>query len=401
VQSRRLAPGEEYFYRFATRTTSSPVGRFRTARPPDSQEPLRVGFFSCQQWERGFYPAHRALAREDCDLIVCLGDYVYEHDGVGVREDRTAAHANGECETLAEYRAKYRLYRSDPDLQAMHASAAFVATWDDHEVEDNHAGEHPGSTRERRLPYLKRRENAYQAFFEVMPVERVVREESDRLYRRLSLGGMVDLFLLDLRQYRDDQPCDDTPAVPCPEASDPRRTLMGAAQKRWLKDGLEGSRAAWKLLGSSVEMMAWDGVPGMPVNPDGWDGYAAERRELLTHVRDRGIRDVTVLTGDIHTFVAGDVSPSGRGDEAPVATEFVGGSVTSVFTDEPLANEMRRSNPHWKFVEFTRRGYGVLEARPEELRVDFRAPTTTTTPDAPVETLARFSVRRGRPEVES
>ena len=401
VNGRRLRPGEEYFYRFATRTTSSPVGRFRTARPADSQEPLKIGFFSCQQYIDGFYPGHRGLAEEDCDLIVCLGDYIYESNGSAVRTDSTSTGENGQCETLADYRAKYRLYRSDPHLQAMHASAAFVATWDDHEVEDNHAGSHPGTTRERRIPYERRRENAYQAFFEVMPIERILSEESDRVYRKVTIGGMVDLFMLDLRQYRDDQGCDDTPAVPCPESSDPKRTLMGAAQKRWLKDGLESSRGAWKVLGSSIEMMAWDTAPGLPANPDGWDGYAAERRELLGHVREKGIKDVTVITGDIHPFVAGDVSPSGRGDEAPVATEFVGGSVTSIFTEDAAFNENRRTNPHWKFVEFTRRGYGVLEARPEELRVRFRSPTTTKDPNAPVETLASFSVRRGRPEVES
>jgi alkaline phosphatase D len=398
--SRRLKPGEEYFYRFATRTTSSPVGRFRTARPADSREPLRVGFFSCQLWTNGFYAAHRGLAQEDCDLVVCLGDYIYETNGEGVRADRTSPGENGQCELLGEYRDKYRLYRSDPDLQAMHASAAFLSTWDDHEVEDNHAGDDAGTTGARRIPYARRRENAYQAFFEVMPMVRHG-AEADRVYRRLRLGGMVDLFLLDLRQYRDDQACDDTPAVPCPEASDPVRTLMGAEQKAWLKRELEASPAAWKVLGSSVEMMSWDTVPGLPANPDGWDGYQAERRELLGHVRDRNIKDVTVITGDIHTFVAGEVSPSGRWTEPAVATEFVGGAITSEFVDQAVANENARTNPHWKFVEFTRRGYGVLEARPDELRVEFKGPRDARDPAGPVEPIARFRVPKGTAAVET
>jgi phosphodiesterase/alkaline phosphatase D-like protein len=127
----------------------------------------------------------------------------------------------------------------------------------------------------------------------------------------------------------------------------------------------------------------------------------SERRELLGHVRDRAIEDVTVITGDIHTFVAGEVSPSGRWTEPAVATEFVGGSVTSEFTDQAAANENARTNPHWKFVEFTRRGYGVLEARPDELRVDFKGPRDARDPQSAVEPIARFRVSRGHPAVET
>jgi alkaline phosphatase D len=402
VAGKGLLPGEEYFYRFATKTTSSPVGRFRTARPADSQEALRIGFFSCQKYTEGYYTAHAGLAREDCDVIVCLGDYMYETNADKVRKDTTSRGDNGQCETLAEYRDKYRLYRTDPNLQAMHASAAFLATWDDHEVENNHAGDHPGTTETRRIPYAQRRENAYAAWFEHMPTERFA-EDSDRIYRRVRLGGLAEILMLDQRRFRDDQACDDTPAVPCPESHDPARTMLGTRQRAWLEESLADSTAAWKVLGSSVEMMAWDHVPHLAMNPDGWDGYQAERRALTSYIRDKGIEDVTVLTGDIHMFVAGDVTIDGRVTSPAVATEFVGGSVTSSAVDGPLgrlveANQL--TNPHWRFVNFTRRGYGIMDVTPQELKVRFRSPASITVPEAPIDTLAEFRVARGTPRVE-
>jgi alkaline phosphatase D len=402
VSGKGLKAGEEYFYRFATRDTSSPVGRFRTARPADSMEPLRIGFFSCQLYTEGYYTAHAALAKEDCDIVVCLGDYMYEGNGSGVREDASSKGENGECELLEDYRAKYRLYRSDPNLQAVHASAAFLATWDDHEVENNHAGSTPGTTSDRRISYEERKRNAYAAWFEQMPTERF-RTDADRIYRSVRLGGLAEILMLDLRQHRDEQACDDTPAVPCPESSDPGRTLMGARQEAWIKERLRASTAAWKVLGSSVEMMAWDHAPGFALNPDGWDGYQAERRELLEHIRKHGIEDVTVLTGDIHTFVAGDVTNDGRASGTPVATEFVGGSITSGAVGGPLGEAIaanQATNPHWRYVNFARRGYGVLDLSAKEAQVVFRSPTSITEPEAPVETLASFAVERGTPRVE-
>lgn len=402
-----LLPGEQYFYRFATAATSSPVGRFRTARPADSMEPLKVGFFSCQQFTNGYYTAHAGLARENCDLIVCLGDYMYEQGGAGRmdgRDDRSSSNSETTyTETLDDYRAKYRLYRSDPNLRAVHASAAFVATWDDHEVEDNHAGEEAGTSdpAARRISYAERRRNAYNAWFEAMPVQRV-RSERDRVYRRVALGGLLDLYLLDLRQYRDDQACDDQPVVPCGEHDDPGRTLMGAAQKRWLKAGLERSGAAWKVLGSSVEMLSWDAVPGVPLNPDGWDGYAAERRDLLEHVRAKGVKDLAVITGDVHHFATAQLTTSGRVGGTPVGVEFVGGSISSQFLRDfgPVLDQMTVTNPHWRYANFQRNGYGVMSLTPQEMTVTYRAPGSIDVPESPVETIAEFRTPRGTPDAE-
>ena len=409
--SKKLRPGERYWYRFETRDGSSPVGRFKTAVPPDSAEPVRIGFFSCQKWHQGYYTAHGALAAEDdLDVVVSLGDYVYEEPmkdvRVAERQDTTGATGDGDVQTLPEYRDKYRLYKSDPHLLAMHAAHPVHAIWDDHEAEDDYAGENEGDPlRPRRVPFLERRNAGYRAFFEYLPVPRF-RDDPLRTYGRLRIG-QVDLFRLDTRQYRDALAC--PPQQPCPEGNAPGRTILGERQKAWLKAELEGSRANWRVIANQVMMMALDvGTPGVGFNADQWDGYAAERRELLEHVLAKGIEDVTVLTGDIHTFFAGAVHTSGRVDSPAAATEFVGGSITSTGIQEsvggdPRATEagLRGFNPHLDYVNVERRGYGVLEASAAELKVVFRAPKTVLEPESEVEDLARFRVARGSTAVET
>ncbi len=426
-QPRALRPGERYFYRFFTCNESSPVGRFRTALPADSREPLRIGFFSCQNYAAGYYTAHAGLLKEpDLDLVVCLGDYIYERtgeDSIPDRLDRTGANGDSEVQTLPEYRDKYRLYHTDDDLLALRAQVPLVAIWDDHESENDNAGDQPspdpGSTNTdvRRLSYLDRRAAAYRAFYEHMPRIQVS-EEPHRIYGTVRLGGNADLLLLDERQYRDQQPCGGRTAEPCPasEANAPGRTLLGPAQKAWLKNELAGSRAAWKVVGNQVMIMALEVPARTTVNPDQWDGYGAERRELLEFAQAQGIKDVSFITGDIHTFFAGNVTPSGREgvpaiDGVPAATEFVGGAITSKGLEEDLPVEgpvgepvsesgVRANNPHIIQANLVRRGYGVLEARPDELLVDFRAVGTTQEPTSPVDTLARFRVARGEARVE-
>jgi alkaline phosphatase D len=408
VRSRRIRPGEEYFYRFETRTTTSPAGRFVTARPPGSTEPLKIGFFSCQDFGTGYYTAHAGLAAEECDAIVCLGDYIYETNTGGDvpdRRDSSSTADSGECELLEEYRAKYRRYRSDPYLRAMHASAPFVITWDDHEVEDNYAGANGGRTADqppkRRIPFEDRRRNGYRAFFEQMPVVRF--GGTSRLYRRIALGGMADVLIVDERQYRSDQTCNDVPGVPCPDDGGPAHTLLGREQMEWLKGTLSRSRATWKVLASSVEVMSWDSATGVPLNRDGWDGYPRDRAELGEHVVAGGISGVTVLTGDVHHFAAGTVTTTGRVTGEPWATEFVGGSVTSGFFDSPFADLARgslASNPHQRYQNFTRRGYGVMELSPDELVVRYRSPKTIKERRSEIETIAQFRVALGQHDVE-
>jgi alkaline phosphatase D len=430
VAGRMLRPGEEYFYRFHTRRTDSPVGRFRTPFPAGSREPLRIAFFSCQEFIAGYYHAHADLARQDVDLVVCLGDYIYEQAyadqtsrSAPVRKDETAP--DGETQTLAEYRAKYALYHTDPNLIEVRRRFPLVAIWDDHEVEDNYAGTLPGgAATSRRVPFLERRANGYRAWMEQMPRTRM---DPRRIYRSIPLGG-AELFLLDTRQFRDDQPCNPSDAFlsqPCPPTTtdDPARTLLGATQKAWLKRALRGSRAQWKLIANQVMISSLDAPPRSPLNTDSWDGYGAERAELMDFIADAGIDDVAFVTGDIHTFFAGEVSRTGRRATRgtapdPVngpsrAVEFVGGSVTSPgVVDRVAVSEPERiaaatpidagamgNNPHLAYANQAYKGYAIVTAGRDELRVRYRAVRDSRLPESDVFTLRRFTVRAGEPVI--
>jgi alkaline phosphatase D len=415
LQTAKLKPGEHYYYRFLTCDRSSPVGRFKTLRPADSNEPVRIAFFSCQEWNGGYYTAHQALAEEqDLDAVVCLGDYVYERNYYsGPRTDTSGPNRDGDVQTLPEYRQKYALYHTDPNLLRVRETHPIIATWDDHEVEDNYAGDNGGDAEpSRRVSFLTRRAAAYQAFFEHMPK---VRDPSapERVYGGVTLGRHADLLMLDQRHYRSDQPCGDPVAQPCPESEDAGRTMLGPDQKAWFLGALAGSRATWKLVGNPLMVMALEVVPrGASFTYDSWDGYKAERREIMDFIGSRGIGNVAFLTGDIHTFFAGNVTPSGRegpGEPAAVATEFVGGAITSQGIADQYGNGaaafpaeavVQANNPHIKFGDQQYKGYGVLEARPDELLVQYKAPRSVQTPTATSFTLARFRVAKGAPAVQ-
>jgi alkaline phosphatase D len=430
-----LKPNERYYYRFDAGDRSSPVGTFKTLPAPGSRTPVRIAVFSCQAWEAGFYTPHAALAKEeDLDLVVCLGDYIYErvfYDEDPVREDKLGKNGDGEVQTLREYRDKYALYHGDRNLRAVRQAHPMLAIWDDHEVEDNYAGKLAGdATQDKRVRFLKRRRNGYRAFFEHMPFTNAggSRRKRDRfrIYRSVRVGKHVELLLLDQRQYRDDQPCNDElpPTPPCSEEelNDPNRTFLGRRQKRWLKRRLAASDATWKLVANQAMAMSIDVPATNPVNMDQWDGYAFEREDILTHVADRGIDNVAFLTGDIHTFFAGDVSPTGRqtaaSTPAAVATEFVTGSVTSLGIPEtvaaisgaPLPPELlavladggaiQSNNPHIKYADTERRGYGVVEATGDELEVRYRAVESTMERRSQTFDLERFVVQSGTPAVQ-
>ena len=407
-----LKPGEEYYYRFATKTTSSDVGRFRTARPADSNEPVRIGYFSCQDYQAGYYPAHSALAaRDDLDIVVCLGDYVYEqtfYPGPEDRKDKLGKNKDAFVVSLPEWREKYRLYKSDPNLRALHAAHPFIAVWDDHEVEDNYAGEErdPAKTNTPDYDIKVRRRNGYLAFFEYMPRLRT-KPVDTRIYGSARFGKTAELFLLDQRQYRDKQACEGRFVVPCPDAETGERTFLGSAQKKWFKDSVADSQARWKVVANQLMIMAVDSAPGVTINVDAWDGYGAERREILEHFRSRGVKDLTFITGDIHTFFAGTVHTNGRSNAPAVGTEFVGGAITSLGFEHIIKDAAARetirvglgvSSPHIKYAELERRGFGVLEATTDGLKVEFMT-VDALDPKAKATRLASFSVASGSTEV--
>jgi alkaline phosphatase D len=337
-----LKPHRRYWYRFETRDRHSPVGRFQTALPPDSGATVRFGFFSCAAFTDGYYNAYELLAREDLDFVVCLGDYIYAEtyrdvaSGTAVRDDgigKPNPHYDwilSEAGTLPEYRAKYALYRSDAALRKLHATFPMVATWDDHEVQNNYANGAPDGGLTLRADFSRaRREASYRAFFESMPV---FPRGRSRIYRTQRHGSTVELMMLDERQYRDNQPCGDRIAHPCGSWDRPR-SLLGRRQLSFLEGRLGASKAAWKVVGGQSLMMPSRVHDGQFTRFDSWQGYPHEREHLLQHIAQTGIQDVVFIAGDTHTFVAGDVC-TGMGAGAPVAPEFSAGSITSASVGE-------------------------------------------------------------------
>ena len=401
VRTPRLRPASEYWYRFVSADGDSGAGRFRTLPPRDSRQPVRIGFWTCQAWTEGYFNAHPALAREDLDLVVCLGDFIYEYGGASSlpgRDDPV-----GTARTLDAYRAKYRLYRTDPALRALQAAHAHYLLWDDHEVTNNYwrEGAKDGDG------FAARKAAAYRAWFEHQPVPVV---DGTRIYRSVRVGALVDLFLLDERQYRDIQPCGDSILAPCPEATAPR-AFLGRAQKAWLQDGLRRTDAPWKVVANGDMMMGLDQpAPGTPKFVDTWDGYQAERAELVSSWLRDGVRDVVVMTGDDHDNYAGVVTTTGHDGGTPGAVEFVVPSMTSANTSELLQGtpagavseaDTAAINRHLAYVDQHHHGYCVLEARPDEVTVRFRhVPTVAARADG-VETARQFRVRRGRVALET
>jgi len=417
VVVRGLKPGENYWYRFGTRTVGSPIGRFRTLRPPDSREPLRIGWFSCQRYEHGYFTPQAALAAEDLDLVVSLGDYIYEEDStpkLPERKDPSGA-PNGHTETLAQFRNRYRTYRTDPNLLEMHAAHAVVPIWDDCEVEGNWAGERESSggspSGARRVPFSEKRRAGFLAYFENMPVLRPRHGDRFKVYRSLDVGGVAELLLLDTRQYRAPQPCGDADFT-SPDAAlcrDDGGRRLGDAQKAWLKERLAGSRATWKILANAQMMMALDILPGQRLENDSWAGYEAERREVLEFAHGRGVRNLVSIVGDVHVFFAGDLTTTGRVGGRPIGTEFVGASVShdgfslglQQDVSDTVAEQLPLTNPHLRYAEFSHRGYAVLEATPAELTVSFKAVRSVLTPRSESFLLRRFKVRDGDPRVRA
>jgi alkaline phosphatase D len=412
-----LKPGHEYHYRFHTKHKNSRVGTFRTLPPRDSNQAVRIGFYSCQSFEAGYYTALAALAKEkDLDFVLCLGDYIYEHhyyDGPAERADTTGTNKDGDVQSLAEYRQKYQLYQTDKHLQDLHAAHPFVVMWDDHEVEDNYAGDGADSAQSdpsmensgypRRVPFGQRRKNGYKAFFEALPA---IPRKPDVVYGSMRLGNMAELYLTDERQYRDPQPCKDVQLQSCPDDMTPGRTFLGAKQKSWLKGAVPKSKARWNLLASETMMMALDATPGQHANQDQWDGYSAEREEILSHFHSRRVKNLVVLSGDIHTFIAGNLTTTGEKSGTPIGTELVGGSATSLGLPEELGipaatldAARQASDPHVVYAEFEHRGYCVVTATKKELVGEFKAVDTTQQPTSPVSTIAKFKVESGTPEL--
>lgn len=406
VEVEGLRPDRWYWYRFKVGGDLSPKGRTRTMPAAGaSPERMRFAFASCQHFETGLYTAYEHMARESLDLIVHLGDYIYEG---GAEEKRTRRHNSAEIISLDDYRARYALYKGDPALQAAHAMAPWIVTWDDHEVQNNYAGslpQHPDRTTPEQ--FLRRRAAAYQAYFEHMPLRRAQLPSGPDmlLYRKLEFGRLASFNVLDTRQYRTDQPQGDGRKPWSDVLLDPKGTLLGARQRDWLFNGLEHSPATWNILAQQVMMARIDLERGPAVmhSMDQWPGYEFERRRVLKHFHERKIKNPVVLTGDIHSNWANElVVDFDRPDSQNVGVEFVGTSISSGGDGEDKPRTLEHllpENPCLKFHN-RERGYVRCELTSRQWRTDYRTVPFVTRPGAPITTRASFVVENGRPALE-
>jgi phosphodiesterase/alkaline phosphatase D-like protein len=410
VDVRGLRPWRHYFYRFQAMGQLSPVGRTRTAPAPGADiTELNLAFASCQQWNTGHYTAHADIARRDHDVVFFLGDYIYETgipaDG-GVRRQAVGEDAAREAFTLDDYRAKYALYKLDPNLQAAHAAAPWVPTMDDHEVENNWCGPYSLD-----LPdpagFLVRRANAFRAYWEHMPLRLAQLPEGPdmRLYRRLAYGRLAEFSVLDTRQYRSNQVAEGAWVSPDDESRDPSRTITGDVQERWVLDGLAASAARWNVLAQQVLMMPVDRLagPGAESPMGTWEGYSASRDRVLGGLHERGVRNLVVLTGDVHANFAGDLKLDFAAPQSPtVGAEFVGTSISSEGdgTDiDAWGRTILAEGPHLRFMNH-QRGYVSCRVTPSEWTSEYRVADRVSDGEGTMSTRATLTVQDGVPGVQ-
>ncbi|MBE1603185.1 alkaline phosphatase D [Actinopolymorpha pittospori] len=407
-----LAPDREYFYRFRTGGEISPVGRTKTTPPPSSSpKELNFAFASCQAWQDGYYNAYAHMAEEDLDLVVHLGDYLYE-SGVANNKRGVTVDPKFATETfdLARYRLQYALYKSEAPLREAHARFPWIVTIDDHEVENNWAGDLSQADNEPDQDpevFKQRRAAAFQALYENQPFRHAQLPSGPdiRLHRRLRYGKLADFTILDTRQYRDDQPCGDGSSADCTDRLDPNRTLLGEEQFNWLVDGFSSSRAQWQAIGNQVAMGQTDQDPGPEtlVFLDPWDGYVADRNKVLAAAVDRDVRNLVVITGDRHQNYAWDLKKDYADPDSPtVGSEFVGTSITSGGDGADIDDGGRTflaANPHMKFFN-NQRGYVRVNVNKDRWRSDFRVVPYVTREGAPVSTRASYVVEDGVPGVQ-
>jgi alkaline phosphatase D len=428
VELRGLASDRWYFYRFISGEAISPVGRTRTFPAPGVKAArLRLAYASCQKWEDGYFSAYRHMLAEDLDVVMFLGDYIYEYPGLTSRiRVPNATSSNGWVLTLDDYRSRYANYKSEPELQAMHAACPWLMTWDDHEVQNDYAGTAPGRSGRPVADFARRRAAAYQAYYEHMPLRAAVLTRALaglewgaelRLYGQLAFGDLARLYLLDNRQYRDLQACtpDGKPGSgaldpeSCERWNDPERSLLGRAQEAWLAQSFKqagatsGGQAVWNVIGQQSLFGQRDFRPGPDrfFWNDGWDGYAPARSRLCKALGGNKVPNPVLLGGDVHENWVGHVKADYANPASEnLGVEFCGTSVTSRSGNSAKTREWLAENPHFIFANTERKGYGVVDFTPGRLTTRLRAMDQVGDRDGRIETLASFEVQAGRPVLE-
>ena len=407
-----LQPNRPYWYRFIAGRERSATGRAMTLAGAGQQlESVRFAVAGCQQYEQGYYTAHRHLAAQQPDFVFCYGDYIYENRSTRVWNssagpvENPRQHFGDELYSIDDYRRRYSQYKMDVDLQAAHAAAPWFVTWDDHEIDNNWVdlNEQDGTP----APiFALRRQMAMQAYYEHMPLRAssLPVGPAMQLYRRAVLGNLIDLNLLDTRQYRTDQVCGDRWGVPCDET---RRAaeVLGERQHAWLANNLRRSDSKWKTLAQQIMVMDLDRDPGDGVteNLDSWAGYRQPRERLLKMVRELGQASTVILTGDEHQNFAGELHLDGKNPgDTPIATEFVATSISSGgdgVDQRSDTSAIQEVNPQLKFHN-AQRGYVMCDVSHERWLTDFITLDQVSTRGGTARSRKRLVVEPGNPVLQ-
>jgi len=403
-----LHPDTWYWYRFYVGKEASRIGRTRTAPFPGNYlNKLTFALASCQNYQQGYYTAYKYMAQDDLDLVVHVGDYIYEG---GISNTAVRPHNSAEIFTLDDYRNRHALYKSDTNLQEAHAMFPWIVTWDDHEVENNYAddiSEIDTEPDQDRAIFLQRRAIAYQAYYEHMPLRPFSRPVGPdmQLYRRLRFGNLATFNVLDTRQYRTDQPCGDGTKERCPEVFDPQATILGKTQENWLYKGLSRSQTKWNILAQQVPIAQRDFTPGegQTFSMDKWDAYLADRDRLMAFLEERKPSNPVSLAGDVHSNWAMDLKANfDNPQSATVGSEFVCTSISSGGNGADITPNVQAylpDNPHIKFYN-GQRGYVRCTLTPNLWKSDYLVMSEVTTPFGTISKRATYVVENGRPGVQ-
>jgi len=405
-----LEPDRPYWYRFVAGRERSAIGRSRTT--PAVGQPVnnvRFAVAGCQNYEQGYYTAYRHLAAEQPDFVYCYGDYIYEYRGNRFRNswggpvEVVRPHFGQEIYTLEDYRRRYAQYKMDVDLQAAHAAAPWFVTWDDHEVDNNWVADvdQDGTPQ----PHFRlRQQMAMQAYYEHMPLRASSMPVGPamQIYRQARYGDLLDLNVLDTRQYRTDQPCDDRWGVECADVSDPMADVLGREQERWLFEKLGSSQARWQVLAQQVMIMDLDRRPGpgRTENLDSWAGYRTPRARMLDQIKQLELDSVIALTGDEHQNYAGELHLDGqRPEKAPIATEFVTTSISSSGDGEDQRASTKAIQAENECLKWhnSQRGYVMCEVTPDQWTTEYKTLDRVTTRGGTLQTRMKMAVAHGQP----
>lgn len=355
-----LSPDTYYYYEFSGLGSQSVRGRTKTT-PIGSVDSLRFAVVSCANLEAGYFNVYDVISqRNDVDAVLMLGDYIYEYEEGGYGQDPNLdrvfdpAH---ETITQDDYRMRYSVYHMDKSLQKLHQNYPWICVWDDHESANNSYTDGAENHNSGEGLWSDRKLDAQKAYFEWLPI-RPKAQNNYEIYRKFEYGNLLDLFMVDTRLHgRDEQGVNE---------SDPNRTMLGTDQYQWLTNELSTSSAQWKVLGNQV-IFAPITVFGIPINGDAWDGYPAERDNVIQHINTNNVENFTVITGDVHTSWAFNLEDNGNN----LGVEFVTPSVTSPGAPINVGGLLTIENPHIKFVELTQHGFFILDMNQQRIQADW------------------------------